>query len=77
LETVKVKDHLIICGWNQHTEEVLVTAIKSPGLPRLISGMLSLGDTNKFWRVEIPKSLLSVRLSEISPPTTGRNIMPF
>ena len=23
LETVKVKDHLIICGWNQHTEEVL------------------------------------------------------
>jgi voltage-gated potassium channel len=23
LETVKVKDHIIICGWNQHTEEVL------------------------------------------------------
>jgi voltage-gated potassium channel len=23
LETVKVKDHVVICGWNQHTEEVL------------------------------------------------------
>jgi voltage-gated potassium channel len=23
LETVKVKDHIVICGWNQHTEEVL------------------------------------------------------
>lgn len=24
LETVKVKDHIVICGWNQHTEEVLL-----------------------------------------------------
>jgi len=23
LETVKDKDHIVICGWNQHTEEVL------------------------------------------------------
>jgi voltage-gated potassium channel len=23
LETVKVKDHVVICGWNQHTEDVL------------------------------------------------------
>jgi voltage-gated potassium channel len=23
LEDVKVKDHIVICGWNQHTEEVL------------------------------------------------------
>ncbi len=26
LETVKVKDHVVICGWNQHTEEVLLEA---------------------------------------------------
>ena len=23
METVKLKDHVVICGWNQHTEEVL------------------------------------------------------
>jgi voltage-gated potassium channel len=23
LETVRIKDHIVICGWNQHTEEVL------------------------------------------------------
>ncbi|MEN6623139.1 MAG: ion channel [Smithella sp.] len=32
LETVKVKDHIVICGWNQHTEEVLQGLVKSGSL---------------------------------------------
>jgi len=46
-------DEIIVRG--EHTGSLLATAVKSPGLPRLISGMLSLGDTNKFWRVEVPR----------------------
>jgi voltage-gated potassium channel len=46
-------DEIIVRG--EHIGSLLATAVKSPGLPRLISGMLSLGETNKFWRVEIPK----------------------
>ena len=49
-------DEIIVRG--EHIGSLLATAVKSPGLPRLISGMLSLGDTNKFWRVEIPKQFV-------------------
>jgi voltage-gated potassium channel len=57
-------DEIIVRG--EHIGSLLATAIKSPGLPRLISGMLSLGDTNKFWRVEIPKSFIGMSFRDLS-----------
>ena len=57
-------DEIIVRG--EHIGSLLVTAIRSPGLPRLISGMLSLGDTNKFWRVEIPKSFVGASFRDLS-----------
>jgi voltage-gated potassium channel len=57
-------DEIIVRG--EHIGSLLATAIKSPGLPRLISGMLSLGDTNKFWRVEIPKSFIGSSFRDLA-----------
>lgn len=57
-------EEIIVRG--EHIGSLLATAVKSPGLPRLISGMLSLGDTNKFWRVEIPKTFIGRTFRELS-----------
>jgi voltage-gated potassium channel len=57
-------DEIIVRG--EHIGSLLATAIKSPGLPRLISGMLSLGNTNKFRRIEIPKSFVGASFRELS-----------
>ena len=57
-------EEIIVRG--EHIGSLLATAVKSPGLPRLISGMLSLGDTNKFWRVEIPKTFIGRSFRELS-----------
>lgn len=57
-------EEIIVRG--EHIGSLLATAVKSPGLPRLISGMLSLGDTNKFWRVEIPKPFVGRTFQELS-----------
>lgn len=57
-------DEIIVRG--EHVGSLLATAIQSPGLPRMISGMLALGDTNKFWRVEIPKSYIGSRFTDLS-----------
>jgi voltage-gated potassium channel len=57
-------DEIVVRG--EHIGSLLATAIKSPGLPRLISGMLSLGDSNKFWRVEIPKQFVGETFRELS-----------
>jgi len=57
-------EEIIVRG--EHIGSLLATAVKSPGLPRLISGMLSLGDTNKFWRVEIPKTFIGRTFQELS-----------
>jgi voltage-gated potassium channel len=57
-------DEIIVRG--EHIGSLLATAIKSPGLPRLISGMLSLGDSNKFWRIEIPKSFVGASFRDLS-----------
>ena len=57
-------EEIIVRG--EHIGSLLATAVKSPGLPRLISGMLSLGDTNKFWRVEIPKMFIGRSFRELS-----------
>ena len=57
-------DEIIVRG--EHIGSLLATAVKSPGLPRLISGMLSLGDTNKFWRVEIPKQFVGETFRDLA-----------
>jgi len=57
-------EEIIVRG--EHIGSLLATAVKSPGLPRLISGMLSLGDTNKFWRVEIPKTFIGKTFQDLS-----------
>jgi voltage-gated potassium channel len=57
-------DEIIVRG--EHIGALLATAVKSPGLPRLLSGMLSLGDTNKFWRVEIPQPFVGKSFHELS-----------
>jgi voltage-gated potassium channel len=57
-------DEIIVRG--EHIGSLLATAVKSPGLPRLISGMLSLGDTNKFWRVEIPKQFVGETFRDLT-----------
>ena len=57
-------EEIIVRG--EHIGSLLATAVKSPGLPRLISGMLSLGDTNKFWRVEIPKTFIGRTFHDLS-----------
>ena len=49
-------DEIIVRG--EHIGSLLATAVKSPGLPRLISGMLALGESNKLWRVDIPKQFV-------------------
>ena len=57
-------DEIIVRG--EHIGSLLATAVKSPGLPRLISGMLSLGGTNKFWRIEIPKPFVGKSFRDLS-----------
>jgi voltage-gated potassium channel len=57
-------EEIIVRG--EHIGSLLATAVKSPGLPRLISGMLSLGDTNKFWRVEIPKAFVGKTFHDLA-----------
>ncbi len=57
-------DEIIVRG--EHIGSLLATAVKSPGLPRLISGMLSLGDTNKFWRVDIPKQFVGQTFRDLT-----------
>jgi len=49
-------DEIVVRG--EHIGSLLATAVKSPGLPRLISGMLSLGGANKFQRTEVPAHLV-------------------
>ncbi len=57
-------DEIIVRG--EHIGSLLATAVKSPGLPRLISGMLSLGDANKFWRVEIPRQFVGATFRDLT-----------
>ena len=57
-------DEIIVRG--EHVGSLLASAVNSPGLPKIISGMLSLGDTNKVWRVEIPRSYVGRTFRELS-----------
>lgn len=45
-------DEIVVRG--EHIGSLLASAINSPGLPKAIAGLISLGDKNKLWRVNIP-----------------------
>jgi voltage-gated potassium channel len=57
-------DEIIIRG--EHIGSLLASAINSPGLPRVFSSIISLGDTNKLWRVNIPRSFIGKSFQELS-----------
>jgi voltage-gated potassium channel len=57
-------DEIIIRG--EHIGSLLAIAINSPGLPRVFHSMVSLGDTNKLWRVDIPRSFIGKTFQELS-----------
>lgn len=56
-------DEIIVRG--EHIGSLLASAINSPGIPRLLSSMLSLGDGNKLWRAEIPKQFIGKTFGEL------------
>jgi voltage-gated potassium channel len=57
-------DEIIVRG--EHIGSLLASAINSPGLPKIFSSILSLTDTNKLWRVEIPQSFIGRTFKELS-----------
>ncbi len=57
-------DEIIVRG--EHVGALLAGAVNSPGLPKIVSSMLSLGDTDKLWRVEIPRSYVGRTFKELS-----------
>ena len=57
-------DEIIVRG--EHVGSLLASAVNSPGLPKIISNMLSLGDTNKVWRVDIPRAYVGRTFRELS-----------
>ncbi len=57
-------DEIIVRG--EHVGSLLASAINSPGLPRVFYSMVSLGETNKLWRVAIPKQFVGKTFQELS-----------
>ena len=57
-------DEIIVRG--EHVGSLLASAINSTGLPKIFSSILSLTDTNKLWRVEIPRSFIGRTFKELS-----------
>jgi len=57
-------DEIVVRGENMGS--LLASAINSPGLPKIFSSLLSLGDTNKIWRVEIPRNFVGRTFKELS-----------
>ena len=56
-------DDIIVRG--EHIGSLLASAINSPGLPKAITGMISLGDKNKLWRVGIPVIFIGRTFKEL------------
>jgi voltage-gated potassium channel len=56
-------DEIIVRG--EHIGALLASAINSPGIPRMFSSMLSLSDSNKLWRVEIPRNFVGITFREL------------
>lgn len=57
-------DEIIVRG--EHMGSLLARAVNSPGLPGVFAGMLSQGETNKLWRVEIPRTFVGKTFRELS-----------
>ncbi|HSR12852.1 MAG TPA: ion channel [Thermodesulfobacteriota bacterium] len=57
-------DEIILRG--EHIGNLLADAACSPGLPRVISRLLSPQEENKLWKVEIPPSFMGKPVSEFS-----------
>lgn len=57
-------DEIVVRG--EHVGSLLASAINSPGLPKIFSSMLSIGDANKLWRAEIPRSFVGSTFRDLS-----------
>lgn len=57
-------DEIIVRG--EHVGSLLASAVNSPGIPGVFTGMLSQGETNKLWRVEIPRTFVGKTFRELS-----------
>ncbi|MGV8059457.1 MAG: potassium channel family protein [Smithellaceae bacterium] len=57
-------DEIIVRG--EHLGSLLASAIISPGLPRVLSSIMSLGEKDKLWKVDIPKSYAGKTFKELS-----------
>jgi voltage-gated potassium channel len=56
-------DDIIVRG--EHVGSLLASAINSPGIPKAISGIISLGDKNKLWRVYIPREFVGKTFKDL------------
>lgn len=57
-------DEIIVRG--EHVGSLLASAVNSPGLPKVLSTLLSLGDSNKFKRIDIPREYVGKTFGELS-----------
>jgi voltage-gated potassium channel len=57
-------DEIVLRG--EHIGSLLASASASPGLPRVISSLLSSHEENKLWKVEIPESFVGKAVSELA-----------
>lgn len=57
-------DEIIVRG--EHIGNLLASATSSPGLPQVISRLLSLDEENKLWKVEIPSRFIGKPVVELS-----------
>ena len=57
-------DEIIVRG--EHIGALMASAIDSPGLPRIFSNLMALGDTNKLWRVDIPRAFVGKTYHELA-----------
>jgi voltage-gated potassium channel len=57
-------DEIIVRG--EHLGSLLASAIISPGLPRVLSNIMSMGEKDKLWKTDIPKSYVGKAFKELS-----------
>lgn len=56
-------DEIIVRG--EHVGSLMAVAVNSPGLPRAVSQIMSLGEKNKLWSVPIPTHLIGRTFREL------------
>jgi len=57
-------DEIIVRG--EHVGSLLASAVNSPGLPKLLSNLLTIGDSNKFRRLDIPREYIGRTFMDLS-----------